>query len=505
MPHKVTTLRRYKISNDVLMLILEKLTPVALYKTCQAFQRVWMLVMEFQHLRYKFELAVVGMKDGPASYSMRSPLLRLQLLTAYKKDWPRLMWNDELKVRVPPDSTQLNLASHFLYYTGNQSLDLVELPSCRTSRPPSQTHHLKYITSHVDCVAVDPLQSLIVTSSLIGATNGQIVLRLKIRDLWTFDKHAKAPSANYECSTHIAQPISNVYIAIAGTRMVVTLDFVGGLTRHLLMDWRTFQAMWLEEQDVVLLNSHYLLGVRKVGSHSALYLYNVSDMRTVAIEREYELPPIWAKSALRFGRNNAPTSDITTPSTALFYADPAARVLLLTAKQTGPNANGMHWMFITEAFFRPTSHPDRRIVPWIYWSQFCLIRELQINQVVGQPQVVGSRVVYLEKNGTRSSRGHERSHLSVIDLSPYAEIATLPPAKLWTLIGKQSTLRPSETHRDIPSATTNGLAVENLYATEDNIVLVFETHGDYKPVNILTFGVPSTYPARIHDAYHPAH
>jgi hypothetical protein len=127
-----------------------------------------MLVMEFQHLRYKFELAVVGMKDGPASYSIRSPLLRLQLLTAYKKDWPRLMWNDELKVRVPSDATQLNLASHFLYYTGNQSLDLVELPSCRTGRPPSQTHHLKYITSHADCVAVDPFQSLIVASSLIG-------------------------------------------------------------------------------------------------------------------------------------------------------------------------------------------------------------------------------------------------------------------------------------------------------------------------------------------------
>lgn len=196
-------------------------------------------------------------------------------------------------------------------------------------------------------------------------------------------------------------------------------------------------------------------------------------MRTVAIEREYELPPIWAKSAIRFGRNTAPASDHTTPSTALFYADPAARILLLTAKQTGPNANGMHWMFIPEAFFRPTTHPERRIVPWIYWSQFCLIRELQINQVVGYPQVVGSRVVYLEKNGTRSSRGHERTHLSVIDFSPYAEIATPPPAKLWTLIGKQAILRPSETLRDIPSTTTNGLAVENIHATEDNIVLVF--------------------------------
>ncbi len=189
-------------------------------------------------------------------------------------------------------------------------------------------------------------------------------------------------------------------------------------------------------------------------------------MRTVAIEREYELPPIWAKSAIRLGRNTAPATDNATPPSALFYADPAARVLLLTAKQTGPNANGMHWMFVNEAFFRPTSHPDRRIVPWIYWSQFCLIRELQINQVVGNPNVVGSRVIYLEKDGTRSSRGHERNHLSIIDFSPYPDIAIPAPAKVWTLIGKQSTLRPSETHREFPLATTNGLAVENIHATE---------------------------------------
>lgn len=78
---------------------------------------------------------------------------------------------------------------------------------------------------------------------LYRAANGQNVLRLKIRDLWTFDKHARASSAIYECSTHIAQPITNVAIVISGNRMVVTLEFIGGLTRHLLMDWCTLQAM----------------------------------------------------------------------------------------------------------------------------------------------------------------------------------------------------------------------------------------------------------------------
>ena len=35
MPHKVTTIKRYRVSDDVLILILEKLNPIALYRACQ--------------------------------------------------------------------------------------------------------------------------------------------------------------------------------------------------------------------------------------------------------------------------------------------------------------------------------------------------------------------------------------------------------------------------------------------------------------------------------------
>ena len=174
---------------------------------------------------------------------------------------------------------------------------------------------------------------------------------------------------------------------------------------------------------------------------------------------------------MRFARNNSPNSDNLAPSNALFYSDPTARVLVLMAKQQGPSATGMHWMFINESFFRPTSHPDRRMVPWSYWSQFCLIREFNQEVVVGHPHVIGSRVVYLEKDGTLSNPGSDRTRLSVIDFSPYAEIPP-PPAKLWTLLGKQSPLRPSETRREFPPTSTGGLAVESIRATEDNVVLV---------------------------------
>jgi len=111
------------------------------------------------------------------------------------------------------------------------------------------------------------------------------------------------------------------------------------------------------------------------------------------------------------------------------------------------------------------------MVPWSYWSQFCLIRELSQDVVVGNPHVVGSRVVYLEKNGTVSNRGTDRTRLRVIDFAPYAEIPA-PPAGLWSLVGKYSPLKPSETQREFPPTSTGGLAVENIRVTEDNVVLV---------------------------------
>lgn len=132
----------------------------------QAFRRVRSLVMEFQHLRYKLELAMAGMQDGPALYSSRSSvLMRLQLLMAYKRDWPKLFWTDEKKIKLPATAIKVGVSGNFLYTIGNQTLDLSEFPSCRTGRIPSQTRHMKYNTApQSDCVAIDLLQSLIVAA-----------------------------------------------------------------------------------------------------------------------------------------------------------------------------------------------------------------------------------------------------------------------------------------------------------------------------------------------------
>lgn len=188
------------------------------------------------------------------------------------------------------------------------------------------------------------------------------------------------------------------------------------------------------------------------------------------IEREYELPAIWTNSILRFERNVSSNADISTLPTAIFCSDPSARIVLLSAKSERPDEALLHWMFISESFFRPTSLEDRRTVPWGYWKQFCLIRELHLGSLVGSPQVVGSRVAYLEKDGTRSAT-QCRTLLKIVEFAPYSGLP-LPSPKAWFLLGKYSVLRPSEYQRDFSSSTTNGLVVENIFATEDNIVLL---------------------------------
>src|SRR6266545_3554013 len=41
----------------------------------QAFERIYVLVLRYNHLKYRYELGLVGMKDGPVPYSTCPPKL----------------------------------------------------------------------------------------------------------------------------------------------------------------------------------------------------------------------------------------------------------------------------------------------------------------------------------------------------------------------------------------------------------------------------------------------
>ncbi|KAF9038470.1 hypothetical protein BJ165DRAFT_1531560 [Panaeolus papilionaceus] len=506
MPARLPNTKRPRISNDVLITILENMDPVSLYRTCQAFSRVYYLVMQVQSLLYKFELASLGLKDGPLSHRARPPFQRLQVLLKFKENWPKLAWSEEQKVSIPPNHN-FGVSGGFLYHSGTQSIDLAELPSWRIETPDGhdKTRHLKFNgTSQADCIAVDALQHLIVVVQTVGGPNGHIELRLKFRNLWKYDKHSRAAAASYSCLNHVNQPVESTTAQISGNHLAVTIKFAGGLTKHLLLDWCTHASMWIDEQDIIILDSTRMLGVGKLHGKLAIHLYNISDMRRISIMREYDLPPVWTNAVMRFAQNTAPNSRLSSASRAMFYTDPDSRVLTLTAQVPGPNGGAIHWMFIDESFFRFTLNADRQTVPFSYWNQFCLIKELRGTQIIGSPQVVGNRVVYLERDDSRADRGGERLRLGVLNFSRLAEPQP-PSSKQWTLIGKYSALRVSEGSREFSHSVTNGLAVKDIRATEDNIILILDKLSSCQPINILTFGEPvSRHPVRHEVQYHPS-
>ncbi|KAF5387316.1 hypothetical protein D9757_005712 [Collybiopsis confluens] len=493
-----STVRRFKISNDILLTILEFLDPPSLWRVCKAFTRAYSLMMEYQSLRYKYELAISGMKDGPVTKV--PPISRLHLLLTYRKDWLQLGWTHEHRLQIPLPaqvSASVGFIHHVQKHGAYSTIELSELPSSRKNRPPTLTRHLKFTTSIVDRVAVDLGQALIVTGSIFRYHN-QIGIQLHFRDLWSFNKHPYARALSYEFSSQVSTSAAVVRMAIlvCGSKMAVSLEFAGGRIKHLILNWLNLDARWLDDQDVQFLDETYLLGVATRSGSAVVNLYNVSKVPSITVVREFELPEIWANTTMKFVPNSSPKSDLSQSSDALFYAAPETRVLALTSTPVVISRSEyypMNWLFLKESYFRFPSRRDGFRVSWRQWGQYCLIKEIHVpSKLVCGPYVVGTKVFYVEN----SPRSHGHSRLHVIDFSPFPE--STASSEGWASAGPRAGLVPNENGRSIPSSSVDGLAVKDITATEDNIVLFLEAHQGYQSVNVLTFGVPMGGSSRRH-------
>jgi hypothetical protein len=66
---------------------------------------------------------------------------------------------------------------------------------------------------------------------------------VKIRDLYTFEKHPNARAAYYECVTRVAQPAQEISMSVCDSKLICSLNFGSGLSKHLLLDWVSLKAM----------------------------------------------------------------------------------------------------------------------------------------------------------------------------------------------------------------------------------------------------------------------
>nr|GAT47262.1 predicted protein [Mycena chlorophos] len=467
-----TRIQRYRIPDDALIRILEFFDPRSLFLASKVFKRVYALAMTYHTLRYTIELALAGMRDGPTSLRLAPILGRLHLLSSYRVDWPLLNWTHEYKIQAPATSIvgasggfMHQIRPHGVYNT----IEITELPSCRTGRNPALMRRQRFTSPPVESVCVDPVQGLIIGVHIFGQ-NGIIGVQMHIRDLWKFGKHPKAAAESYELPTQSTAPVSSAELAIQGNKMALTLEFANGKKSHLIMDWRSLGARWIDDQDILMLDEDLLLVVSK--RPAVMTLFSITHLAHMGAIRQYELPPQWVASnhVISLHANAASRSPIPG---SLFFPDPANRIIVIEG--TSKSRSSTSWLFIQESYFRRRRDPP--VVSWGVWGQHCAIKEFKNKHKVGAPYPVGGRVVYLVGAAT----------LNVIEFASFPENPPRLDAS-WSALG--SGLFPNETARRLPLGTVEQYAVDDLGVTEDNVVLFLEPQADFRPLNVLTFGAP---------------
>lgn len=219
--------------------------------------------MEFLPLRYNYELALTGMKSGATSSRGLPFPARFNLLLSYRMDWPKITWGHEQKAQLPLLGN-FDISDGFIHFVAAHGVELMELPSCRTEKPPSQTRHVRIPTApRVQCVTLDSAQTLIVTGHVLTyvleeavctepcshdffSSPNQIDVLLKIRDMWTFNKHKNSVSDHYSfaASPNSGAILSSIRVTICGDNLLARLEFEGINPRseQLLINWKTLHA-----------------------------------------------------------------------------------------------------------------------------------------------------------------------------------------------------------------------------------------------------------------------
>ena len=323
---------------------------------------------------------------------------------------------------------------------------------------------------------------------ICSGQNGPVI-QLKLRDMWTFDKHPKALHHAFDFAVPISAEsgrISDSSLAVCGSKLAISVKFLGGRFQHLLIDWHNFQT-WvnivlsyslsmltpstqlLSVHDITFLNENLLLVVKHTNGLPVLNLYNISSIANITVEREYELPESWNNCQIEISNNVAPCKDLTPATRALFYPDPSARMLCVTAKRP-TDAGPVHhkWLFINESYFKPSRRSGLTHVPWTQWGNNCLVREFSQTSPIKGPYAVGTRFVYLEPT--------PRPRLHTIGFVPYAD---WKGSAAWSWRGQRVIVAPVEGSRDIPEKTAGGLAIDDARINEDNIVLFLVRYHDH--------------------------
>ncbi|KAH7926051.1 hypothetical protein BV22DRAFT_390964 [Leucogyrophana mollusca] len=539
----------FKLSKELVLLILEELEPVSLLRFCQASHLIHSVAASCTALRYRYELALCGMRDGPPSN--RSPRVRLEQLLNYKRGWPTLAWSSEDRLRITPP-TILGVTGRFLYQASENTLpnglfqwtlQIYELRSFRSALADPLRHCRFNIPFDIRQVAIDPSQDLMVLAELYFPTNNSaITARLHFLNLWTCHQHHRAAQLRFQFHTDWwgALPpgqrilIQQVVICGSVVGLSVRLEVEEGeaTTELVLVNWHTsgprtrrysgdLLSFDIINESCLVVVSHPDDEDDEDGSGESvvttwekrpdgLYMnergkrppqinvYDINDAHDPPTPRirSYELPESWSTvSLMRISPNSSPRVNAEPTPGAFFYSDPSQRLLVISAEfppeATPPGCSRNIALVLDESFLQPPG-PGEEIVRWNQWRSRCMIFNLP-DRAEGL-QAVGRRLVFFENV---AEPGHSTvdssSRVHMLDLNPYAvdflqSIVRSPSPWRWN--GPWTTITtvvPRRSTRYIRTSTVEAYNITWIDATEDSIILYNECEGQTS-IRILTFG-----------------
>ncbi|KAL4072789.1 hypothetical protein V8B97DRAFT_2006056 [Scleroderma yunnanense] len=534
----------FNLSGELILLILDELDPVSLFQFCRASRVIYTMAGHTSTLRYRYELAFCGVRDGPPSrYSSRN---RLAPLLAYKRGWSTLTWSAEDRLAFTPP-TIIAVTGNFLYQASQNpinngftwSLHIYALRSFRRILQGKLAYYHYNIPFEIRGVAIDLSQDLMILAQLYfpAQQNSAILAVLHLRGLSTGQEHQHAVQSRLRYHTDwwgVPLPGERVSIqqvqicgSIAALSVRLQLDKGEGVTELALFDWkiggsplRTFTGDTLsfdilsdtritmvsqpdddEDHSSNSSNTSYdwrsdnLYAIERGKRPPQIGVYEIHRGREHSVPRirSYEFPESWSTVSFLQQCPNSSSKEIASPPPGtLFYNDPCLRLTAVTfefphhARPAGCSRKVV--VVINESKLEPAGDGEE-VVRWEDWMEHCMV--LNLPDDADAVQLAGRRLVFFENSATSTRDSSSRIH--VLDLNPHIAryLWTLsrqnPPWRWQESWGSISTVFDHRGSQYVRTSTVGTHSLTWMDTTEDSLVLYDEREGQTR-VRILTFG-----------------
>ncbi|KAG6332147.1 hypothetical protein ID866_6942 [Astraeus odoratus] len=519
----------FTLSGELILLILDELDPVSLFQLCRASSVIHSMVGTTSALRYRYELALCGARDGPPNrYTLRD---RLIPLLGYKRGWSTLSWSVEDRLAFTPP-TIMGVAGNFFYQASQSplnngftwSLHIYALRSFRTAPQSSLAYYQYNVPFEIRKVAIDVSQDLMIIAQLYfpPQQTSAIIAFLHLRNLRSGQEHRQAtqPRLRYLTDwwgiTPPGERVSIQQVQICGTVAALSirleLEQGEGITELALFDWRlggspirTFTGDALsfdvlsdnritvvsqpdEDEDDSSNSSNNSYERRPDGLYVSergkrppqIGVYEIHPGSLHLRLRSYEFPKSWTSVSFLQQCPNSSSRETTlhSPGT-LFYNDPQLRLIAIMVEfpvHARPAGCSRKVVVIVEESKLEPADDGEEVVRWEYWQKYCMV--LNLPDHADAVQLVGRRLVFFEnaKNAAGSVQ-EPGSRVHCLDLNPHMAryLRSLthqnPPWRWQESWASVSTVFNHRGCRYVRTSTSDTYSLTWIDTTEDSLVL----------------------------------